>query len=156
MKSGEGHDNTPTSSTLYMHCSCHELSHTIRANYWYDDPETYYIETITPTTNIFRRAWQAFKWVLGFEVVFGETVVGKKEAIQLRDHLDQFLKNETLLSEKSRPIYEWLLKYDPHFKDNPEAALKFLIEEGAEAAYAKSLAEIHDPFDVDPENGGIW
>lgn len=144
-----GFPNETLHKETYLHCSCHTLSHTLRVSHWADDLETLYIETIASPASIFRRVWLAFKWVLGYEVVFGETILRREDAIKLQNHLANFLNRESLISDKTRPIYEWCLKYDPRFKNKPDALLRYLLEEGAETIYVKSLKGM-DP-DIDSE-----
>jgi hypothetical protein len=125
--------------TIYLHCSCHTFEHSLRVSHWKDDPETLFIETIASPATLFRRAWLALKWVLGFEVVFGETVLKRQDAQALQTHLDDFFNLDGLVSDKARPIYEWCLKYDQRFKDNHDALLAHLIESGTERLYEESL-----------------
>ena len=135
-------------NSLFLHCSCHDLPHTLRFSFWHDDQETYTVETITPTTNIFKRIWQAVLWVLGFNITLNETVLTRKDAINLRNHLNKFLWDSSFVSEKARPMYDWLLKYDPKLKGNAQAIIQTLIENGAAAMYKESLSQAQP---LDPE-----
>lgn len=58
------------------------------------------------------------------------------------------------IPEEARVIFNWLLKYEPRFKNVPAAVAAELVLAGAKALYEKSLQDA-EPLDVNVQQALI-
>lgn len=86
----------------YFDCICGSADHTV-ALCWlpeenqvdYYDDELWFEMQLHRETNIFKRAWNAIKYVFGrdYRSHWGECIISKDEAIRMRVLIDQFIES---------------------------------------------------------------
>lgn len=124
----------------YLECSCSNFQCLVRLSYFQDDKDVAYLETLPIRRGFFQRLWYGFKYALGFPVVNSEAVLGKSSVQKMRNFSDSFLGSE-LITEKAKPIYDWMVNYDKDFAGKPDQVIKKLIEVGAEYMYRQGLKD---------------
>jgi hypothetical protein len=120
----------------YLECSCSNFQCLVRLSYFPDDKDVIYLETSPIPRNFIHRVWHALKYIFGFSICNSEAVLGRSSVQKMQNFCDSFLGNE-LVSEKAKPIYEWMINYDKEFAGKPNEIIKKLIEVGAEELYRR-------------------
>lgn len=81
----------------YLDCSCSLLNHVIRITYFEDDLDQLYLEIVISNYPWYKRLWIGISYILGLNIrrsyYTEETVLDKNKIIELRDFLNEVLKN---------------------------------------------------------------
>src|SRR5574337_428723 len=125
----------------YLECSCSNFQCLVRLSYFKDDKDVMYLEANPIPRNFIHRIWHAARYIFGFSISNSEAVLGKSSVYKMRNFCDSFLGNE-LITEKAKPIYDWMVNYDKEFAGKPDETIKKLIEVGAEYMYRQGLKDI--------------
>jgi len=86
---------------IYLTCGCFEFAHTIKFMYWEEEDRSQnevYISYHLDTQGFFRRLWRGIKYIFGYKCrygEFGDTIIYKNQASQLRDFLDKYIESQT-------------------------------------------------------------
>lgn len=82
----------------YIECMCHSFEHTIRMQYFLDEPVLYVETFLYVDKNIFRRIWKAIKYAVGVVSPLksdvaqtSESLLDVRTATEMRNFINDFL-----------------------------------------------------------------